>query len=37
MGNWLPQGDEFRNFLEEFRAYYLSEEAKDVYKNLPAI
>ncbi len=37
MKNWLPQEDDFRNFLEEFKNYCITEEADKLYKELTTI
>ena len=34
---WLPQQDEFRNFLEEFKAYCILEEINKSYKDSATI
>ncbi|MFC1808277.1 recombinase zinc beta ribbon domain-containing protein [Candidatus Omnitrophota bacterium] len=32
--NWLPKQDDFRNFLEQFKEYCITEDANSLYKEL---
>ena len=32
--SWLPQSDDFRNFLQEFRDWFLNEGSSKLYKEL---